>query len=251
LRAYAFESRDRELIETIVRSAAIFDRAVSQAWESAAPRWIRRGDVRARRQRWAEAEDYRQLVRLQPDDLTFNHHQMLSLMAARDLDQLQRARSDVLDRFGRTAIASVAKDAAWCCSLAPRMDDRREVLVRLAELEADGATGPDKGRFLTTVGAALYRSGRFENAIRRLDERIQLKGGTGEPPDWVFLAMAHHRLGHRDQAHRYIESLRGRQPSTDPDQFWEELEIRLLRSEAEATIFYDPIFPADPFAHGE
>jgi len=27
-----------------------------------------------------------------------------------------------------------------------------------------------------------------------------------------------------------------------------ELELRLLRSEAEALILYDPVFPADPFA---
>ena len=68
------------------------------------------------------------------------------------------------------------------------------------------------------------------------------------PEDWVFLAMAHHRLGHRDRARRYLERLRSRQPSTDPNQFWNEVEIRLLKSEAEATVLYDPIFPADPFA---
>ncbi len=33
-----------------------------------------------------------------------------------------------------------------------------------------------------------------------------------------------------------------------PDAFWNELEIRLLRSEAQARILYDPVSPADPFA---
>jgi hypothetical protein len=42
--------------------------------------------------------------------------------------------------------------------------------------------------FLKTVAAALYRAGRFEDAIRRLEEWIQLKSGTSEPRDWVFLA---------------------------------------------------------------
>ncbi len=60
--------------------------------------------------------------------------------------------------------------------------------------------------------------------------------------------MAHHRLGHRDLARRDLESLRSRPPGTKPRQFWDELEIRLLTSEAEATILYDPVFPADPFA---
>ncbi len=60
--------------------------------------------------------------------------------------------------------------------------------------------------------------------------------------------MAHHRLGHRDEARRWLDRLRNHEPSTDPDNFWDELEIRLLRSEAEAVVIYDPLFPADPFA---
>jgi hypothetical protein len=60
--------------------------------------------------------------------------------------------------------------------------------------------------------------------------------------------MAHHRLRHRDLARAYLESPHSRQPSTKPGQFWNELEIRLQRSEAEATILYEPIFPTDPFA---
>ena len=105
-----------------------------------------------------------------------------------------------------------------------------------------------KADYLNTLGAALYRAGRFDEAIRRLEEAIRLRGGDGLPQDWAFLAMAHHRLGHRDEARRWLDRLRDHQPSTDPDQFWNELEIRLLRSEAEAVILYDPVFPDDPFA---
>jgi hypothetical protein len=60
--------------------------------------------------------------------------------------------------------------------------------------------------------------------------------------------MAHHRLGHPVEARRWLDRLREHRPSTDPAQFWLELEIRLLRSEAEAVIVYDPAFPDDPFA---
>jgi eukaryotic-like serine/threonine-protein kinase len=247
--AIALGSTDSDLIEMILRSEALFARAVTQHPDPGLL-WRRRGDDRARRQRWAEAaKDYGQLIRLQPEDLWPRHCQILALGAAGDHDQLQRACSEILDRYGRTAVSSVANDAAWSCSLAPSMDERPEELVRLAELGADGAAGPEKGRFLNTVGAALYRAGRFEEAIRRLDEAIQLKGGASEPRDWAFLAMAHQRLEHRDQARHYLKTLSSRQPSSEADQLWAELEIRVLRSEAEATILYDPIFPADPFAH--
>ena len=111
-----------------------------------------------------------------------------------------------------------------------------------------GFSAGQKHLALNTLGAALFRAGRFEDAIRRLEEGIKLRNGAETPQDWPFLAMAHHRLGHRDEARGWLDRLRDRRPSTKPYQFWNELEIGLLRSEAEAVILYDPVFPADPFA---
>jgi len=122
-------------------------------------------------------------------------------------------------------------------------------MVRLAEVALNAIRPAQKHLVLNTLGAALYRAGRFEDAIRRLEEGIQLRGGgQGNPFDWLFLAMAHHRLGHREEARRWLDRLRDYQPTGSPDQFTQELELRLVRSEAEALILYDPIFPADPFA---
>jgi hypothetical protein len=59
--------------------------------------------------------------------------------------------------------------------------------------------------------------------------------------------MAHHRLGHRDEALRQLERLRNYHPSSDPTQAHNKWEIRLLRSEAEALVLYGPAFPEDPF----
>jgi eukaryotic-like serine/threonine-protein kinase len=104
---------------------------------------------------------------------------------------------------------------------------------------------PDCYQYLNTLGVALYRAGRHEEAIHRLEEAIQLRSGKSVPKHWYFLALAHHRLGHREEARRWLARFRNRQPSA----FWAELEIRRLRSKAEALVLYDPIFPADSFAH--
>ncbi len=61
--------------------------------------------------------------------------------------------------------------------------------------------------------------------------------------------MAHYRLGHREEAGRWLNRLGDRKRNPNPEAFWDELEIRLLQTEAEAVMLYDPIFPADPFAH--
>jgi hypothetical protein len=47
--------------------------------------------------------------------------------------------------------------------------------------------------------------------------------------DWPFLAMVHDRLAHRDEARRWLDRLGSRQPSTNPNKSWEDLQISLFR----------------------
>ncbi len=178
-----------------------------------------------------------------------NVNQMFALLGCSDVvaSLIHKHRHASNIGFGK------ANSIAWCSALAPGAGVDRETAVRLAEvavkaLSADGSPAQAKAMALKTLGAALYRAGRFEDAIRRLDDGIRLRGGVSIPQEWAFLAMAHHRLGHREDACRWLDRIRDRQRGTDPDQYWEELGIQLLRSEAEAVILYDPVFPADPFA---
>jgi hypothetical protein len=89
---------------------------------------------------------------------------------------------------------------------------------------------------LNTLGAALYRAGRFEAAIHRLDEGIQALGGEGAPNGFALLAMAHHRLGHRDEARRWLAKLVAFQPKEGLEFSWDYVDIRILRREAESLI---------------
>ena len=81
---------------------------------------------------------------------------------------------------------------------------------------------------MNTLGAALYRSGRFADAIRRLEKGIQVRDGVSLPQDWVFLAMAHHMKGHAEEAGRWLEKTRAG-VKDDP-------EVRILLREAEALL---------------
>jgi hypothetical protein len=56
---------------------------------------------------------------------------------------------------------------------------------------------------LTFLGAALYRAGRLEEAVQRLT------AGTGfDDTRWLFLAMAHARLGHPAEARQWLAKAR-------------------------------------------
>jgi tetratricopeptide (TPR) repeat protein len=194
------------------------------------------------------AETLAEAVRLMPDYPYLRFNLALTLLGSGDRAGWQRATAAVLDRFGGTTNPFTANNVAAACAIGPEATADPGVPVRLAEIAVRGASAFDKPNFLNTLGLALYRAGRYDEAIRRLEEGIRLRGGESRPEDWAFLAMAHHRLGHRDEARRWLDRLREYQPSANPAQFWDELQIRVLRSETEAVILYDPTFPDDPFA---
>ena len=187
-------------------------------------------------------------VRLKPDDLVQRGHLGVALLASGDRAGWRSAIAAQLDRFGGTRTARTANNVAWACVLEPEATADPAVPVRLVEAALRDGSESSRDMYLNTLGAALYRAGRYAGAIRRLEEAIERRGGASIPEDWPFLAMAHHRLGQRAEATRWLDRLRHRKPSTEPAEFWHELEIQLLRSEAEAVILYDPVFPADPLA---
>jgi WD40 repeat protein len=186
-------------------------------------------------------------IRQMPDDAELRRQMGLARLGSGDRAGWRVATAALLDRFGETINPRTANQVARSCVVGPEPATDPGVPLRLAEVAVQGADESFKAEALRVLGAALYRAGRDDEAIRRLEEAMPLRGGTSVPLDWPFLAMAHHRLGHRDEARRWLDRLGERQPSTDPAQFWDELELRLLRSEAEAVVFYDPVFPDDPF----
>jgi WD40 repeat protein/serine/threonine protein kinase/tetratricopeptide (TPR) repeat protein len=209
-----------------------------------------RGELYAKRALWSEAAAYYATQAKQyPDVAPLHYGHVLSLLASGDEAGVRRACSELLDRYGRSSGSLTANDVAWYCVLAPDAVADRAAPVRLAQSAVDGAPAAAKPVYLNTLGAALYRAGRFQEAVSRLEEGIRGRGDESLPQDWVFLAMAHRQLGHDAEARGWLDRLRAYRPNERPKYDWNELEIRLLRREAEAVILYDPIFPTDPFAH--
>jgi tetratricopeptide (TPR) repeat protein len=55
-----------------------------------------------------------------------------------------------------------------------------------------------------TLGHAEYRAGNWESAIAALD-RVKALGSPGGSLEWFPLAMAHWRLGHKEEARKHYE----------------------------------------------
>jgi tetratricopeptide (TPR) repeat protein len=250
----ALGSTDSNLLDEIIATDADIDRALAKVPSYST--WLlselllRRAERLAKRGRWDRAAaDLQEAARLAQLDTWIASRAVSVLLVGDDRDGLWRFSTDLLKRFRDTTDPATANNVAWSLVLSPAAVTSADLAVSLAERAVNGSPTKDKHLALITLGAALYRAGRFEGAILRLAEGVQLRERVAVPEDCAFLAMAHDRLGHVEDARRWLDKLRNRQPSTQPDDFWKELEIRLLRSEADAVILHDPVFPTDPFAH--
>jgi serine/threonine protein kinase/uncharacterized protein HemY len=86
---------------------------------------------------------------------------------------------------------------------------------------------PKEGDYWNTLGASHYRVGEWQEAVKALNESMRLRKG-GDPTDWFFLAMAHVRLGDKDQGrtwHQKAAELMDKKQSQDE-------ELRQFRDES-------------------
>jgi serine/threonine protein kinase/WD40 repeat protein/Tfp pilus assembly protein PilF len=121
----------------------------------------------------------------------------------------RRARDMVRDR------ADSLNNGAWLLVTGgPGTRDAQQALT-LARLAA-GAR-PNNVDILNTLGAVLYRVGRYAEAVTALERSLAADHGEYDAGNLFFLAMSHHRLGNptraRDCFDRAMAWLRSRQPS--------------------------------------
>jgi tetratricopeptide (TPR) repeat protein/serine/threonine protein kinase len=66
------------------------------------------------------------------------------------------------------------------------------------------ALAPKAAALQNTIGVAHYRMGNWKEAIVALDRSVALANG-GDCSDWFFLAMAHWKLGRKEEARKWYE----------------------------------------------
>jgi serine/threonine protein kinase/Flp pilus assembly protein TadD len=184
---------------------------------------------------------YRRAVELNLDDVRHYCWLATAQLAAGDREGYRGTCTALLDRFGR---ADVACQAAWTAVLGGQSVTDPDRLVRLVQ----GALrkNPMSEGCAGTLGAALYRAGRFHEAAESLGragaaaERVPASQGPFSPAYvWYFLALAHQRLGRADSARAWLNKALERTEKEAQDRAlpWpRRVTLRLLRREAEGLL---------------
>jgi hypothetical protein len=157
-----------------------------------------------------------------------------------------------LGHFREAYADEVLGRVAWTCALAPAaVKDlaRAEGLVRQPlhrEMEQArriragqqaAPTGPPEPDLLTTAGALAYRRDDFKRVVALLTETRKQYGSDGTAWDWLFLAMAHQRLGQAEEAGYWLRRAAEWMDRAGAELAWNRwLELQALRREAERLV---------------
>jgi eukaryotic-like serine/threonine-protein kinase len=164
------------------------------------------------------------------------------------LDQLESAfQTDPESVRAIFNLDQFVNNLAWELATGPKPQRDPVLAARLAAFSV--ALAPGKQVSLNTLGVALYRAGRFAEAITTLEKSLDAGKGQFDAFDLFVLAMAHHRLGHRPVARacydRAVRWLKG-QKALGPQH---SKELADFRAETEAVLAAQPDdLPVEVFA---
>ncbi len=190
---------------------------------------------------------------LSKQSILWSHLAVIEL-AARRIDDYRATVARMLDLF-KNPIANDSNNLAWVVALAKGTPAAVDHAIKLAETAVSAS--PQNYNYLNTYGAVLYRAGRREESIKRLEEAsIQRARAPLLSPSWrahgdaldkLFIAMAQYTPEQPESARQTlklaiqtIDRVRAAEQSETPEQslewVWQRLEFDILRREAEDLI---------------
>lgn len=183
--------------------------------------------------------DYLKAVELAPRNANARYRLAILYLDAGDIPAFRNVSTEMLQQFSTTEDAEAAHWTAWTAILVPGAVSDPSIPLRLAEqaLQSD----PQSTFQRQTVGAALYRAGRFEEALvpqtdlaTHWDQHgVTAEDRTSPAYTYFFLAMTHHRLGHADEAQKWFEKGIHWAEHNEKDPEWNRsITLELFRNEA-------------------
>jgi WD40 repeat protein/tRNA A-37 threonylcarbamoyl transferase component Bud32/Flp pilus assembly protein TadD len=141
-------------------------------------------------------------------DLFLREDVVAALRKDRALDEADR------EFAVRVAQTHSAEDASALNEAAGKVVKGRDAgkdacTAALRRAEAAARLAPGDGSILNTLGVTQYRLGDYAKALETLERSEKLNAAKNPPvTDLAFLAMAHHQLGHKEQARATLTRLR-------------------------------------------
>jgi tetratricopeptide (TPR) repeat protein len=161
--------------------------------------WIGRGRYHALRDRWRQAAaDYDRGIEPVASPSTGEYYEYACLLLlVGDKGRYRGLIQTLGDQVDKSKDPRLAYELARACIITPDMaaDPRR--VIRWARLAAESESLAWHSH---VAGAAYYRAGDYEEALRWLGDSLKHTWDMGRPLNQFMLAMTHRRMGHAERA---------------------------------------------------
>jgi tetratricopeptide (TPR) repeat protein len=183
---------------------------------------------------------YRKAIELNPNFAPTYNNLGHALRDQKKLDEAMAAYRKAIELDPESA--SAHNELAWLLATNPD-PAQRDPKQAVALAEKAVAELPKDPNCWNTLGVARYRTGDFEGAIAALEKFRELRTNDQEWSNPFWLAMAHHRLGLKDEARQWFH--KGAQ-WMDAKNAKSESMIRFRSEAAELLGVNEPKTPSDP-----
>ena len=185
------------------------------------------------------AADLARVTEARPKDIRSWYEQAAARLGAGDLEGYRNARRRIIANFRDDSDATIVGQVCYVSAVLPLATEEAEILLNMAE----GITTPSP-RSPRLRGAINFRAGKYETAIADFNQAASTFPRRAW--DWLFLAMSHQKLGHKDEARRalteaidWIERT-NRSRAGEPTNVWfgwyESLEVAQILKEAKRLV---------------
>ena len=179
-----------------------FSRAIDLKPDFTTP-WHLRGSARAFLGEWEQAaEDLAKASSFPTATPQACSDLALVRLQLKDSKGYREACARFQDKWTQNRNPQVAVQLAWTAGAVA--DSGVDFAPVVEALEKNKGKAMMEYAYLRALGAALYRAGKSEEAIKKLQEAANSRKQP-TPSVWIFLAMAHHQLGQEDDAQKWLK----------------------------------------------
>ncbi|MCI0459791.1 MAG: tetratricopeptide repeat protein, partial [Gemmataceae bacterium] len=197
--------------------------------------WGVRGGCLAELGRWKEAAaDSARANSLAPDYLPGVLKHAILCLRVGDRDRYRELCRRALEGKAKASERTVLNNVAWLCALDGAAEEQAVQALALVEKALDKTPN---NTFVHTRACLLYRVGRYDDALKQLNELVAQPGYPVNAYDWLFLAMTHQKLGQPEQARKNLDRSVAWMVDANRRLDWQRrAELEHFRSEAAALI---------------